>query len=201
MDKNDLAMIAKAAELANRAHFTCKQVRKGNGLPYIIHPYRVATLVAEAGGNANQIAAAWCHDVLEDCESFREEACATLPASVLALVKELTKAEISPGKRVKGEAFMAELREMSPEAKLVKLCDRLDNLRDVRSANKPDWARTYGAESVEVLKALAVNPATGPQAEALTASIREQIAMNQAWAEQREALARDKQGKGASNAL
>lgn len=199
MNENDRAMIAKAAELANRAHVTCKQVRKGTGLPYIVHPFRVATLVTEAGGNANQIAAAWCHDVLEDCEPFREEANATLPPPVLALVKELTKAEISPDKRVKGEAFMAELRAMSPEAKLVKLCDRLDNLRDVRSANKPDWARTYGKESVEVLKALAVNPATGPQADRLVALISEQIKANQAWAEQAEAekLAR-KQGKVAN---
>lgn len=133
MDKNDLAMIAKAAELANRAHFTCKQVRKGSGIPYIVHPFRVATLVTEAGGNANQIAAAWCHDVLEDCPSFRDEANASLPPLVLALVKELTKAEISPGKRVKGEAFMAELRSMSPEAKLVKLCDRLDRHTGVHS--------------------------------------------------------------------
>jgi len=183
MDTNDLAMIAKAAELANRAHFTCKQVRKGTGLPYIIHPFRVATLVTEAGGDATQIAAAWCHDVLEDCDAFRAEANASLPAPVLKLVKELTKAEVSPGKRVKGAAFMAELRTMSPTAKLIKLCDRLDNLRDVTSAGDPVWAKAYAAESVEALSALTdTRPALGPAADRLVAAITTQIAVLEAWA-------------------
>jgi len=176
--------IAIAANFANRAHAGEGQVRKGTGLPYIIHPYRVALLVEEAGGTPEQIAAAWAHDVLEDCPTYRDEAKSVLPPAVYALVCELTKAEISPGKRVKGEAFMAEIRAMSPTAKLVKLCDRLDNLRDVVSANKPAWAQSYAAESVEVLAALTgFDPAIGPQAERLVAAIGKQIAAVREWAD------------------
>ena len=172
----DTVRIATAANLANRAHAACNQVRKGTGLPYIIHPARVAALVEESGGTTDQIAAAWAHDVLEDCPPFRDEARFVLAPEVYALVRELTKAEVSPGKRVKGEAFMAELRAMSPTAKLVKLCDRLDNLRDVARANQPDWAAAYARESVEVLAALTgTQPATGPAAEQLAAEIRAQI--------------------------
>jgi (p)ppGpp synthase/HD superfamily hydrolase len=172
----DTVRIASAANLANRAHAGTNQVRKGTGLPYIIHPARVAVLVEEAGGTADQIAAAWAHDVLEDCPGHRDEARYTLAPEVYALVRELTKAEISPGKRVKGEAFLAELRAMSPAAKLIKLCDRLDNLRDVARANQPDWAAAYARESIEVLAALtSANPASGPAAERLVAAIREQI--------------------------
>lgn len=175
--------ISIAANLANRAHAADSQMRKGTGLPYIIHPYRVALLVEASGGTQEQIAAAWAHDVLEDCPRFHEEAKAVLPPAVYALVNELTKQEVSPGKRVKGEAFMAEIRAMSPTAKLVKLCDRLDNLRDVISANKPAWARSYAAESVEVLAALTgTDPATGEHADRLVAKIREQITAVQEWA-------------------
>lgn len=174
----DTVRIATAANLANRAHAGCNQVRKGTGLPYIIHPARVAALVEESGGTTDQIAAAWAHDVLEDCPPFRDEARFVLAPEVYALVRELTKAEVSPGKRVKGEAFMAELRAMSPTAKLVKLCDRLDNLRDVGRAGQPDWAASYAAESVAVLEALTTaDPAPGPAAAGLAEAIRHQIAV------------------------
>lgn len=90
-------------------------------------------MVEEAGGTQEQIAAAWAHDVLEDDPTFRDEAKSVLPLGVYALVCELTKVENSPGKRVKGEAFVAEIRAMSPTAELVKRCDRLNNLRDPTS--------------------------------------------------------------------
>jgi (p)ppGpp synthase/HD superfamily hydrolase len=188
MTPNDLAMIANAAMLANHAHAACGQVRKGTCLPYIIHPYRVSLLVTEVGGDATQIAAAWAHDVLEDCSEFREEARTALPPAVYDLVCQLTKREIAPGKRVKGEAFMAELRAMSPAAKLVKLCDRLDNLREAPTSNEPDWVRNYGTESIAVLDALAVNPAPGASAARLVALIREQIELNRQWADAAECV-------------
>jgi hypothetical protein len=191
MSTMDLSLIAKAAELANRAHCTCGQTRKGTGLPYILHPVRVAALVEAAGGDSVQIAAAWCHDVLEDCPAFREEAARLLPEPVLALVRELTKAEVSPGKQVKGEAFLAELRAMSPAAKLVKLCDRLDNLRDAPNVGDPIWVRRYCGETSQALYALETNPATGPDADRLVTQIREQMQANYAWAESIDGIGAD----------
>lgn len=179
MSPADRALIARAAHFADRAHLG--QSRKGTGLPYVVHPYRVALLVEEHGGAPVQIAAAWCHDVLEDCPDLRAAAETALPAPVLALVRELTKAEVAPGKRVKGEAFLAAVRAMSPTAKLIKLADRLDNLRDATGVTDPAWVRTYGEESVRLLAALRVDPATGPGAEHLTALLEAQIASNVAW--------------------
>lgn len=142
-------LIAMASDLANRAHMG--QVRKGNGLPYIIHPYRVATLVQGADGTPEQVAAAWCHDVLEDCPDYRDEAKRLLPPHVYALVSQLTKPEISPGKRVKGEHFYEHLRAISGEACRIKLADRIDNLREADTCMPHDWLVSYLEESEHVL--------------------------------------------------
>ena len=174
MRADPASVIAIAANLANRAHATCGQVRKVTGLPYIVHPHRVALMVEEAGGTPEQIAAAWAHDVLEDCPEFCAEAVEVLPPVVLALVRELTKAETSPGKRVEGAAFLAGLRAMSPAAKLVKLCDRLDNLRGVIASDDRAWICAYARETLDVVAVLtASDPAPGAAAERLAGMLRE----------------------------
>lgn len=182
MNHTERARIAQAAELANRAHAASGQVRKGTGLPYIVHPFRVATLVEEAGGSADQIAAAWCHDVLEDCRDFRAQAKAVLPPEVLALVLELTKPTNATGHQSSGAAFIAQLRALSPAAKLIKLADRLDNLNDLQRSGQPDWAAGYLVESDQVLAALTgANPAPGPGAEDLARRVELAIAAGRDW--------------------
>jgi (p)ppGpp synthase/HD superfamily hydrolase len=60
-------LIIKAADLANIAHEG--QKRKYNGRPYIEHLMRVAgrvTLLSDS--TEEEIAAAWLHDVIEDCD-------------------------------------------------------------------------------------------------------------------------------------
>jgi hypothetical protein len=49
------------------------------------------------------------------------------------------------------------------------------------------WAHIHGKESINAMKALAVNPAPGLQAERLIALVREQIAANRAWANAQDA--------------
>ena len=56
--------IKRAREMATFWHQG--QVRKYTGQPYIVHPARVAKLIADNGGTENQIIAAWLHDTLED---------------------------------------------------------------------------------------------------------------------------------------
>jgi (p)ppGpp synthase/HD superfamily hydrolase len=147
-------LIAMASDLAARAHMG--QRRKVTGIPYIVHPYRVACLVEQFGGTEQQIAAAWCHDVLEDCPAFQAEAEASLSPYTLALVRELTK-PIDPatGKGVKGELFLAELRRMSAPAAFIKIADRIDNLRDGIRDMPKDWLAKYLPESEKLLAILA----------------------------------------------
>ncbi len=87
----DQEMIAQAADLARRAH--AGQTRKwSEGVAYIVHPERVANKVASLRYIRDvHIAAAWLHDVIEDCApEFAAEVKDNFPLDCYLLVKELT---------------------------------------------------------------------------------------------------------------
>lgn len=149
--------VKQVKALAHRAHKGI--TRKYGDDPYIVHPQRVAEAVANwCDGKVSQekfltmVCAAWAHDVIEDCpqisESEIEEAAGGLP--VLAMVKELT----NPSKRLKSlpraqrKAIDREhLQKVSIEAKIIKLLDRLDNLKDIETCGDVDFILLYAWES------------------------------------------------------
>jgi (p)ppGpp synthase/HD superfamily hydrolase len=151
-----------AKALATRAHEG--QKRKYTGEPYIKHPEDVYILVSWLIENENwepELAlnvccAAWLHDVLEDCPQITEQEIldATGP-EVLALVKELT----NPSKGVKAPRAVRKqmdrdhLAVVSKEAKVIKLADRICNLRDIEQGDK-DFIPLYTAESRALLEVL-----------------------------------------------
>lgn len=150
--------IARAAALATTAHEG--QTRDDGGGPYIRHPERVAAALARLyPKDFALIAAAWCHDVLEDCPQVKE---ATLRLSIgndaLALVKEVTnpsKAHPDLPRAERKAMDRAHVATVSKRAKLLKLADRADNLTDGAKCPDKEWIATYVAESrllFEVLK-------------------------------------------------
>ncbi|MCH8149440.1 MAG: HD domain-containing protein [Planctomycetes bacterium] len=83
-------LILKAAQLAKRAH--AGQLRKYNRRPYIVHPARVAarTMLLD-GVTPDEVAAAWLHDVIEDCNYTAEDLLAEgFSQFAVSLVVELT---------------------------------------------------------------------------------------------------------------
>ncbi|MET0870898.1 MAG: HD domain-containing protein, partial [Paeniglutamicibacter terrestris] len=87
----ETAFVLIAENIARINH--AGQVDK-SGIDYITHPERVAAGVAQHGGSTEAIAAAWLHDVLEDCEvSAAELAHAGIPATVIEAVQAVTKIE------------------------------------------------------------------------------------------------------------
>lgn len=149
-------LIKEAAELAEKAHRG--QMRKYIGLPYIIHPYSVATAVAGYGGNENAVAAAWLHDVLEDTETTAEEILGWTNPEVLSLVQQLTNpSKMFPSlpRAKRREMDVEHIREASWEAKLVKLADRTDNLLGMLSGDpSAEFRALYVRESEALYSAL-----------------------------------------------
>ncbi|MNL35737.1 GTP pyrophosphokinase rsh [compost metagenome] len=136
----------KAAVFAAEAHVG--QRRKGLDEPYINHPLRVAAAVEACGLPPEAVAAALLHDVVEDTPVSQERIAAEFPARVAHLVHLMTKwwpddapAEV---KREGNPKYYGALRE-DPEALVVKLLDRADNLRDMRRMlpHARDWAARY----------------------------------------------------------
>jgi (p)ppGpp synthase/HD superfamily hydrolase len=134
-------LILAAARLADAAHHG--QKRKYNGRPYIEHPMRVAgrvTLLDDA--TEEEIAAAWLHDVIEDCApEYATTIETTFPERVHRLVLELTNPSKEAAKKHTGmhrNSRKALDRQhyvgSSVWAKRIKLCDRIDNIRDMQGA-------------------------------------------------------------------
>lgn len=151
-------LIARATALATFAHEG--QERDDGGGPYIRHPARVAaTLAKHFPADHALVAAAWCHDVLEDCPQISaDQLRAAIGDDALALVREVT----NPSKgfpdlpRAERKAMdRAHIAVISRRAKLIKLADRADNLREGASCPDKAWLATYVAESrllLDVLK-------------------------------------------------
>ena len=140
--------IVRAAQFAEQCHHG--SARKWTGEPYIEHPMRVAGRVLLLKGvEAIHVQAAWLHDVIEDCYITRENICRMFGEPVAAIVHALTnpskKLEL---RRKEAKALYREHLATQPRwVKLIKLVDRIDNIRD-SAAGPSDWKQRYGAESM-----------------------------------------------------
>lgn len=150
-------MIVEAAQFAAKAH--ANQFRKYTNAPYIEHPMRVAgrvTLIPEV--TEQVIAAAWLHDVVEDCGVSSDEIATKFSVEVRDLVIELT----NPSKgstltrRERKDMDREHLSKVSRWAKIIKAIDRLDNLKDMRRA-EAGFRRLYANESKLLCNVLRVS--------------------------------------------
>lgn len=130
----EMARIRAAFELAREAH--AAQKRK-SGEPYIIHPIAVAAIVAmELKLGANPVIAAFLHDVVEDTDYTIDDIRQQFGDDVAFLVSVVTKKssghyEIS--KQVDNYRQMLNSIHYDIRALLVKLADRLHNMRTLSS--------------------------------------------------------------------
>jgi len=147
-------MIAKAIKFAAKAHEG--QVRKYSGLPYIIHPVEVATIVESAGGTDDMIAAALLHDVVEDCEGYTFEMIADeISPEVAELVRGMTEAsKPEDGNRATRKEIDKDfLAQQSAEVQTIKYADIISNTQDI-AVSDPKFAKVYIAEIKALLKVI-----------------------------------------------
>ena len=85
---DDITMIAKAYELAKKAH---NDQKRKSGEPYIIHPICVAIILAELELDKETIAAGLLHDVIEDTVISFDELADIFGIDVANLVDGVTK--------------------------------------------------------------------------------------------------------------
>src|SRR5215213_10166794 len=118
---SDEQLVARAKAMATRAH--AGQRRKYTGEPYIVHPEAVARLVADAGLPAAAIAAAWLHDVVEDCNVTADEIAEQISPEVARLVVELTDVSRPEHgiRRIRKAMDREHLARASPEGQSIKL--------------------------------------------------------------------------------
>jgi guanosine-3',5'-bis(diphosphate) 3'-pyrophosphohydrolase len=130
--------ILRAASFAARGHAT--QKRKGrDASPYVNHVLEVAEILARHGvEDGPTLQAALLHDIIEDTDTGLEELTAAFGAVVAGLVMEVTDDKSLP-KNVRKELQIRHASELSSEAKLIKLGDKISNVRDVTENPPADW--------------------------------------------------------------
>ncbi len=143
----DIDRMKAAYELAFEAHKP--QTRKGGG-PYIVHPISVARIVAEEFMlDANTIIAAFLHDVVEDTpytiEQIREQFGDDVAFLVGTVTKE-KKAQYEMSKQLDNYKQMLDSIQYDIRALLVKLADRLHNMRTLNSM-RPDKQMKIAGET------------------------------------------------------
>lgn len=132
-------IITKAFNFARQAH---KGVRRLSGEPYIMHPIAVAQIACEEMGlGSTSICAALLHDVVEDTDYTTEDIENIFGPKIAQIVDGLTK--ISGGifgdhASAQAENFKKLLLTMSDDIRviLIKICDRLHNMRTLASQPK-----------------------------------------------------------------
>lgn len=138
--ENDLKLLLKTLAFAAAKHKD--QRRKDvDASPYINHPITLANVLCNEGHvtDVEVICGALLHDTVEDTDTEPEELEVEFGKAIRDIVMEVTDDKMIP----KGERKQAQIEHtagISDKAKLVKLADKISNLRDVANCPPPDWS-------------------------------------------------------------
>lgn len=158
--RNFIHVVKGAKEFAEKAHKG--QYRKG-GQPYIIHPKAVAEIVHNVKISkeiAALVAAAYLHDTVEDTDVTFDDIKEQFGELVMSLVYELTSDEEKLAISGKEEYLIDKVLNISSWALVIKLADRLHNMKDFKKIMKGDdegrkrWVRKYAQQTKNIIEEL-----------------------------------------------
>ena len=136
INKNENSKIKEALEFATKVHRNQKRI---NGTPYINHPIRVAENVKKYVQEKNMdelVISAYLHDTLEDGFITYDDIANKFGYKIANIVLELTNDVSLKNKLGKTRYLQLKMKKMNNDALSVKLCDRLDNVRDLINADE-----------------------------------------------------------------
>lgn len=140
--------LQKAYEFAEKAHAGQK---RDEGQAYIHHPLRVAWSLLEDQGvrDPAMLAAGLLHDTLEDSSATREELEHHFGARATDLVASVTKPKVAPGQthEARNQAYFDHLQDAPHDVVMLKLADRIDNLRYLHLGSDEQKKVDYKAQT------------------------------------------------------
>ncbi|MBL4588897.1 MAG: bifunctional (p)ppGpp synthetase/guanosine-3',5'-bis(diphosphate) 3'-pyrophosphohydrolase, partial [Alphaproteobacteria bacterium] len=153
----DLPRIERAYEFAKKKHHG--QTR-ASGEPYYTHPMEVAQILADMRMDPDTIITAILHDTIEDTDTTTEEITELFGHDVATLVNGVSKLTRIESQTVEGkqaENFRKLVLAMSEDIRvlIVKLADRLHNIRTLHHISKPEKRKRIARETLEIYAPLA----------------------------------------------
>ena len=136
--------MSESHKLLRAVHFSAEkhrdQRRKDAAeTPYINHPIAVAeTLRIHGVTDEDVLVAALLHDTIEDTETTQEEISEAFGEDVLGIVLEMTDDKSLPKLRRK-ELQIEHASQLSKGARLIKLADKICNVRDITHSPPANW--------------------------------------------------------------
>ncbi len=153
----DQDLVEKAFDYAKEKH---DGQFRSSGEPYYTHPVEVAGILAEMKMGVTTIATAILHDTIEDTDATYEDIKKTFGETIADLVNgvsKLTRIESQTLEGKQAENFRKLLLAMSEDIRvlLVKLADRLHNMRTINGIKRDDKRRRISLETLEIYAPLA----------------------------------------------
>ncbi|MFN4355248.1 RelA/SpoT family protein [Parvibaculum sp.] len=155
--KADEALINRAYVYAMKQHGSQK---RASGDPYFSHPIEVAGILTDLKLDTATIVTALLHDTIEDTGSTMDELTKLFGPQVAGLVDgvtKLTRIELTSERSKQAENFRKFLLAMSNDIRvlLVKLADRLHNMRTLHFISSADKRQRIALETMEIYAPLA----------------------------------------------
>ncbi len=153
----DEEALDRAYVFAMKAH---GQQKRASGDPYFLHPLEVAGILTDYKLDGSTIVTALLHDTIEDTLATQEEIDKLFGQEVGRLVDgvtKLTRIELQSDHAKQAENFRKLLLAMSDDIRvlLVKLADRLHNMRTLYHIKKEEKRRRIALETMEIYAPLA----------------------------------------------
>ena len=162
-DQDELMRIERAATFAIEAH---RGQKRTSGEDYVNHTFAVAAIVHELGLDTDVVIAALLHDTVEDTSVTLEQLEQEFGQDVSRLVDGVTKMEVieefadhqggKSSQNAKAESLRKMMLAMVDDVRvvLIKLCDRLHNMRTLNVV-KPEKQKRVAIETLEIFSPLA----------------------------------------------
>ncbi len=150
-------LIRKAYDFAEKHHHDQK---RSSGEPYITHPVAVAELLASLKLDVPSIITGLLHDTIEDTAATLEDVRKEFGKEIEFLVQGVTKLariEVQSNLTQQAENFRKLVLAMSDDIRvlLIKLCDRLHNMRTIEHLPREEARRRISLETLEIYAPLA----------------------------------------------
>ena len=144
-----IGLFVKALSFAAEKHRHQRR-KDAHASPYINHPIALADVLANEGGVTDVAVLCACvlHDTIEDTDTTAEELRQHFGPHIAGLVVEVTDDKSLPKQERKAQQI-AHAAHSSAGAKLVKLADKICNLRDLLASPPKDWSTQRKAEYFE----------------------------------------------------
>ncbi|RZB34484.1 MAG: GTP pyrophosphokinase [Desulfobacteraceae bacterium Eth-SRB1] len=151
-------------DIIDRAYIYSARVHEGqmrlSGEPYLTHPLEVAGILADMKLDSVSIAAALLHDVLEDTHATPEEIKEMFGQEVLHIVSGVTKLsslKFNSSQARQAESIRKMLLAMADDIRviLIKLADRLHNMRTLQYHPKEQKRRAIAQETHDIYAPIA----------------------------------------------